>query len=196
MIAYRGWQAPSESHFTLSWLGQKRERLDTIRRMKFRHALAVALILSASIATPVVARGVNVPKVSASKSLDGPFENLVSTTFQKGQTKNLYFKVFSPSTQVVEFFSITGGASNAYDIRWFAGKTPSSSPEITTAVVTDGYRYFARRNQNQVFTAKVKRTGSRSMLCLEARAQGDANSSSFGRAFFSLNARNACSGDV
>ncbi len=161
--------------------------------MKLQRTLLVALplVVSAAALSPPASGLETIFDVKAAKKAGGNYKDGVqNASISQGKTKLFYWKVESnsPDTMAMDFDDAATGDSGGddYKIKWFKGKKPKGTADITSDVKGAGYGFTLKADKTKYFTAQVKPKPGASTLCLGGQASN--NPQTFADAvYFSVN---------
>ena len=159
--------------------------------MNLRSALLAALALTlALLVAPATSSALTPPfDVRASKSADGPYTDASqNATIHPGKTKLFFWEVESGSlnNQSMTFDDAATDSNAGYVIKWYKGKKPKASKNISSQVKNPGYPFTLRGEETRYFTAKVKAKADPETLCLGGQAS-NASLPYSDSAYFSVN---------
>jgi hypothetical protein len=145
--------------------------------MNARNTLLLAFsLIVATLIAPASASALTPPvDVTASKSpKNGYTDEPQSATLKNGKTKLFYWQVKRPESAtgdggIVFDDAATGDNDTGYRIRWFKGKKPKSSRDISSEVKNAGFTFDLALGELRFFTAKVKAVSDDLPLCLGGR---------------------------
>ena len=123
--------------------------------MNLRSALLAALALTlALLVAPATSSALTPPfDVRASKSADGRYTDASqNATIRPGKTKLFFWEVESGSlnNQSMTFDDAATDSNAGYKIKWYKGKKPKASKNISSQVKNPGYPFTLRARGDEV----------------------------------------------
>ena len=142
--------------------------------MSFRNAVLILVAALFFLGAPLSASALTPPfDVKASKNADGPYmDDSQRATIRPGKTKLFFWEVESEqlNDQSMTFDDAVTASDADYRIRWYKGKTPEASKNISSQVKGSGFPFILRGEETRYFTAKVRARQSPDTLCLGGQA--------------------------
>jgi hypothetical protein len=154
--------------------------------MKLRVTLIsvlAALAALLTVAPAIQALSVNF-EVTAAKKADGNYtDGIQSANVSQGKTKLFFWRVESTSLndQPISFDDAATADSGGedYRIKWYKGKKPKGSKDISHDVQTAGFNFTLKAGKRKHFTAEVTPKAGAGTLCLGGQASNMGSDSAY-----------------
>ncbi len=116
--------------------------------------------------------------VTAAKQSDGNYKaGIQNASISQGETKLFFWKIETDESvdQSISFDDAATGDAGGddYKIKWYKGKKPKSSKDVSSAVKGAGYDFTLKAMKRKFFTAKVKPKPEAESLCLGGQASNN-----------------------
>ena len=159
--------------------------------MKLRTALIAVLATLAVVVAPSLSSArIPIFDVSAAKDANGTYQTgSQDASIGESKTKHFYWKVESNAggDQSMSFDdALTGESDDGYKIKWYKGKKPKSSKNISSDVKGSGFGFTLKNGKRKFFSAEVTRQPGAGTLCLGGQARNDPQTY-FDAAYFNVN---------
>jgi len=159
--------------------------------MKLRYlSIAVLATLAALLVVPTGSSAlIQNFDVKAAKKVDGNYKDgPTNASVQSGEAKLFFWRVenlsASDRSMIFDDAATDDSGGDDYTIKWFKGKQPKASRNISHDVQTSGFEFTLKAERRKFFTAKVKAKPGAGILCLGGQAHDDPVTTSDASYFF------------